>query len=145
MTKNMILVASEWKDQPTFKLIPATLDCPYNEAIFDPKERILAIVGKEKKESFHMLPRLNDNGDIDEVKGKPRPTRKPYKEQRVTVDTYYEYFIRDRKDIEFFIKHFAIIDESSFDYQAFLDQAYTAPVVTTGYSAVQEELEPAEA
>jgi hypothetical protein len=136
-TKNMILVASEWKEQPTFKLIPASIDCPYNEAIFDPTERILAIVSKEKKESFHMLPRLNDNGDLEVVKnGKPRTTGKPYREQRVSMETYYEYFIKDRKDIESFIQWFAITEGSNFDYNTFLDTVYAVADVPTTEEAL---------
>lgn len=49
MNKTMLLVTSSWGSKKTFKLIPADLSCPYNEAIYDIDSKVLAVIGKEKK------------------------------------------------------------------------------------------------
>lgn len=107
MSKNMILVHSEWNKQPSFRLIPVDINCPYNEAIYDTDEKVLAIIAKDKKESFHFLPKLNEHGDIVMVKTGKRPDGKPYAEQRVALSTYYEYFLNNDLDIKSFIQLFA--------------------------------------
>lgn len=120
----MILISSIWKDKTTFKMIPASLDCPYNEVIFDPEEKILAIVSKEKKDSYHMLPKLNEFGDPVEAKSGKRPQgRLPYAEQRVALETYYEYFIRNKKDITDFIEMFSS-NHGTFDYTTIINDAF---------------------
>lgn len=116
----MILISSVWENQPTFRLIPILNECPYNECIYDPANKMLAILSKEKKETYHFLPKLDDNGDILKVKqGKPRVDGKPYQEQRVMVPTYYEYFITGEEEITEFIKNFAF-NEDIFDYNKYL-------------------------
>ncbi len=131
MYNNMLLVNSEWDKKPTFKMIPTRIDCPYNEAIYDPETKALAVISKEKKETFHFLPRLDDNGDILRVKpGKTRSGGKPYQEQRVNVETYYEYYISDRQDIDNFIKTFAD-NTDEFDYSKILDVVETEPELET--------------
>lgn len=118
MTNSMLLISSLWKDKATFKMIPTSLDCPYNECIYDPEEKILAIVSKQKKEAFHMLPKLTDTGDVVLVKNGKRIDGKPYAEQRVMMDTYYEYFIREQNEIEDFVTSFAS-NTASFDFQRY--------------------------
>jgi hypothetical protein len=119
MSKNMHLFSSTYDGKPTFKMIPISKDCPYNEVLFDPTEKILAIVSKEKKDNFHMLPRLSELGDMIPVKGKPRPSGKSFHEQRVTLETYYEYYMTDLGDIEQFIELFAA-NATTFQYSSFL-------------------------
>jgi len=66
-------------------MIPIAPDCPYNEIIFDVDERILAMISKEKKQSFHMLAKLNDVGDPVVIKSsRPRVNGNPYAEERKT-------------------------------------------------------------
>ena len=120
MSKNMILVSSVWKDKQTFKLIPIDKECPYNECIWDDQQHILAIVSKEKKDTYHFLPKLDDSGDIQAVK-KPRPNKQPYAEQRVMIETYYEYFISDIDEISDFIDKFAT-NSDTFDYKKYLSK-----------------------
>mgnify|MGYP000383138884 CR=1 FL=1 len=41
--KTMLMFSSIWKtelgDKPTFKMMPSSVDCPYNEVIYDPENK----------------------------------------------------------------------------------------------------------
>ena len=122
---SMILINSSWQGGKTFKMIPSSIDCPYVEFIYDPNLKVLAIVGNIKKDVFHMVAKLNDDGD--EVMRKS-PGRKgvPYKQERKLLETYQEYYLEERSDIEHFVK--AIADNAdSFDYQMYLDMVPQDP------------------
>jgi len=116
---SMILINSSWQGGKTFKMIPSSADCPYVECIYDPNLKVLAIVGNIKKDVFHMVAKLNDDGD--EIMRKS-PGRKgvPYKQERKLLETYQEYYLEERTDIEYFIKAVAE-NADSFDYQMYLD------------------------
>lgn len=105
LIKSLLGSSDGVKKNPTFRLIPTTIDCPYNEVIFDPENHVLCLVMKEKKESFHMMPQLNAEGDVNQFRsGKTRPNGKNYPEERKLVDTYYENYITDADDIRTFVK-----------------------------------------
>ena len=38
------------------------MDSPYTEAMFDPASGILAVISKVMKQSYHMVPKLDDDG-----------------------------------------------------------------------------------
>lgn len=116
---NMILINSSWQEGKTFKMIPSSIDCPYVECIYDPNLKVLAIVGNIKKDVFHMVPRLNDDGD--EIMRKAAGKRGvPFKQERKLLETYQEYYLEDRMDIEYFIKAVAE-NADTFDYVGYLD------------------------
>ena len=117
---SMLLITSNWGPTKTFKMIPVTKDCPYNEVIFDVQTKTLAIIGKESKESFHMVPKLNDVGDIMRLKVAKKENGKDYAEERKLVSTFYEYYITERDEIESFLSKFAI-NFTSFDYNQYLN------------------------
>lgn len=117
---NMMLVNSVFRNARSFSLIPVSADSPYVEAMFDPSSGILAVIGKERKESFHMMPRLDDNGQPQRLKVPNKTTGKTVKEQRVSLNTFQEYYINDKSDIETFIELFAV-NASSFNYKEFLE------------------------
>ena len=126
MKNSMMLVTSSWGNDKTFKLIPITPECPYNECIFDVSSKVLAIIGKEKKESFHMLPKLSDDGDVLHLKIGRRSNGKDYKEERKMLTTFYEYYIEHPEEIVSFINMFALNAES-FDYMTYLDKKVEEP------------------
>ena len=106
---SMTLIQSTLNGKPTFRLIPVDKDCPYNEMIFEPTDKLLAVVSKEKKNGFKMIAKLNELGDPQGLKtqsqrgvGKP-----PYAEQRVSTETYYEYHITSENDIRQMVNKFA--------------------------------------
>ena len=118
--QNMILISSAFRNAKSFSLLPVSNDSPYVEAMFDPSSSILAVISKVKKNSFHMLPRLGEDGQPQRLKVPNKQTGKTVKEQRVEMQTFSEFYISDKKDIETFIELFAI-NASSFDYKEFLE------------------------
>lgn len=109
MEKTMMLIKSTWNQGKTFRLIPIHKDCPYNEAIYDPSLKILAVISKESKETFQMVPKFDDKGDVLAVK-KIRDNSKNYAEERRALDTWYEYYMEESNDIKTFIELFAGVE-----------------------------------
>jgi len=118
--KNMMLVNSSFRGAKSFNLIPVSKDAPYIEAMFDPSSGILACIGVNSKQSFHMVPRLDDKGQPIRLKVPNKTTGKTVKEQRVSQQTYSEYYIAEKNDIDNFINIFAI-NADTFDYKQFTD------------------------
>ena len=116
--KSMMLITSSWNEKPSFRLIPVETSCPYNEVIYDTELKALAIVSKEKKDTFQFLPKLTQDGDLVSLR-KPRMNGSRYAEERKLVETYYEYFITESSEIEAFILRFAC-NSDTFDYKALL-------------------------
>jgi hypothetical protein len=97
----MLVYSTNWYGENTFRMLPITKDCPFNEVIFDPKTKVLAIVSKEYKEKPQMFPKLNEKGaTIPASNGK-------HAEQRLFIETYYEYYLDNYNDIKSFIFRFA--------------------------------------
>ena len=100
--KNMMLVNSSFRGAKSFNLIPVSKEAPYIEAMFDPSSGILACIGVNNKQSFHMVPRLNDDGQPMRLKVPNKATGKTVKEQRVSQQTYSEYYVAEKNDITSF-------------------------------------------
>lgn len=117
--KNMLLVHGTWGTSKTFKMIPASMDCPYAEVLFDPESKLLAVISRFGKEVLHMVPRIDENGDPMYMKVGKRGNGKEVKEQRVTINSFFEYYIMDKKDVEEFVKMYAI-NADTFDYNTYM-------------------------
>ncbi len=113
--KSMMLVVQEHRGMPTFSLIRIDENCPYVECIYVPDQKQLAIISTVQKDTFHMFPKLDDNGDVLATKVK-RQQNKNYKEERKAIRTFYEYTLVNENDITSFIEMFAI-NADSFPYQ----------------------------
>lgn len=118
--QNMMLISSAFRNAKSFSLLPVSNDSPYVEAMFDPASGILAVISKVVKNSFHMIPKLDDDGQPMRLKVPNQQTGKTVKEQRVQMETFSEFYISDKADIETFIQLFAI-NASSFDYKQYLE------------------------
>ena len=116
--QNMMLVKSVFRNVNSFTLIPVSLDSPYTEAMFDPASGILAVISKVMKQSYHMVPKLDDNGDPQRLKAPNQQTGKTVKEERRLVDTFSEFYLTEKEDIETFINLFGI-NAATFDYKAY--------------------------
>jgi len=103
MNKTMLSITlktkTDDKEQVTFTLIPASQECPYNEVFFDPIEKVLIVVSKEKRELPQYLEKLDDNGDVMLKKGKGG-----VKVERRLMSMFYEYRITELEDIKAFVK-----------------------------------------
>lgn len=120
-----MLVTGSWGNNKTFKLIPVTPNCPYNEAIFDRDGKVLALIGKEKKQSFHMLPKLTELGDVQALKIGKRSNGKDYAEERKALETYYEYYIENPEEVENIVNLLAV-NADSFDFMQYMEEAAKA-------------------
>lgn len=117
--QNMMLVNSSFRNAKSFTMIPVSLDSPYTEAMFDPASGILAVISKVMKQSYHMVPKLDDNGDPQRLKTPNQQTGKTVKEERRLVDTFSEFYLSDKADIETFIHMFGV-NATEFDYTQFM-------------------------
>lgn len=125
---NMYVISSTWgevgKENPTFKMFPVTEDCPYQECIYDPQRRILAVISKIRKQNYIMTHKVDENGDPVFLKHGNRANGKNYKEERRLVETFTEYYIESPAEIKEFIEMFAI---NPFSAHRIIDTPVTAP------------------
>jgi len=112
--KSMMLVQSSWQENQTFRLIPVTDNCPYVECIFDPGTKVFVIISKTTKQSLHMLPKLDDYGQV--ITGS-----KGTKQDRHKIEVFQEFYIEDTIAIKDLIHLFAI-NAKTFDYEAFMSE-----------------------
>jgi hypothetical protein len=103
------------------------MDSPYTEAMFDPASGILAVISKVMKQSYHMVPKLDDDGQPQRLKTPNQQTGKTHKEERRLVDTFSEFYLSDRADIETFIHMFAVNAENFSVEEFFVDLKKTEP------------------
>jgi hypothetical protein len=125
--QNMMLVNSTFRNAKSFTLIPVSNDSPYVEAMFDPASGILAVISKVMKQSYHMVPKLDDNGEPMRLKTPNPQTGKTVKEERRLVDTFSEFYLSDRADIDTFIHTFAINADHFKIEDFFVDLQKTEP------------------
>lgn len=121
-----MLVTGSWGNNKTFKMIPVSVDCPYNEAIFDRDIKVLALIGKEKKQSMHMLPKLTESGDVQTLKIGRRSNGKDFAEERKTLETYYEYYVENPDEIKELVSSLAV-NADSFDWDFYMNEEITKP------------------
>lgn len=121
-TSSMLAINSVWGNQKTFRLLPMDINCPYLECIYDPGTKILVVISKLHKQSYHMLPQLDDHGDPVPAK-KTRPENKTIREERRLLDTYQEYYIILNEEMYDFLTRVCI------NYESFNFKQYIEPVV----------------
>ena len=132
--QNMMLVNSAFRNSKSFTMIPVSNDSPYVEAMFDPSSGILAVISKVMKQSYHMVPKLDDTGQPERLKTPNPQTGKTHKEERRLVDTFSEFYLNDKQDIETFIHMFAI-NADTFDYNQFfvdVNETKTSKIIMPG-------------
>lgn len=117
-----MLITGNWGQKKTFKMIPLTNDCVYNEGIYDAENKVLALVSKEKKQSMHMVAKLDDFGDVKPMKVGRRTNGKDYAEERKTLETYYEYYLDNPEEIKAFINMIAF-NSDTFDVDQYLKES----------------------
>ena len=121
MSENtMMLVQATWQEKQTFRMIPIADSCPYVECIFDPETKVFVIISKQTKQSLHMLPKLDDNGDPMQIKN-PRPNGRTFREERHKIEVFQEFYVEDKIAVKDLIHLFAV-NASTFDYDQFLQE-----------------------
>lgn len=107
-TPNMFVYSTDWYGRKSFRMLPVSEDCPFNEVIYDPNTGVLAVISRDKKDKPQMLPKLTEKGQVIPLKPVANDTQQRYVEERRILETYYEYYLDDKQDIENFINMFAI-------------------------------------
>jgi hypothetical protein len=120
MMNSMMLVTGTWGNTKTFKLIPTSSECPFLEGIYDRDSKVMALIGKDKKESMHLFPKLDENGDVKKLKMGRRQDGKDYAEERKTIESYYEYYVEEPSEIKAMVTYLAA-NSYDFDFQSYLD------------------------
>lgn len=110
-----MLVVQEHRGMPTFSLIRIDESCPFVECIFIPDSKQLAIISTVQKDTFHMFPKLDENGDVVIAKAR-KVANKNFKEERKPIKTFYEYTLVNEDDIVSFIEMFAV-NANTFPYK----------------------------
>lgn len=118
MSKTMMIVQSTWNEKQTFRLIPISESCPYVECIMDPETKVFVIISKVSKQSLHMLPKLDDNGDPILVKH-ARPNGRTFREERHKIEVFQEFYIEDKVAIEELL-HLHAVNADTFDFKQFM-------------------------
>lgn len=118
--KNMLIVSTYWGEAKSFKLIPVTNDCPYLEVMYDSTTGLLAVISKSKKQVFHNVPKIDDNGDMIYMKMGKRENGKNYKEERRTIETFQEYYLIEESEIIDFVNTFGV-NSDEFNYMVYVE------------------------
>lgn len=118
--QSMRLITSAWQSQKTFRMIPISNDSPFAEVIFDPQTKTMVLFSKVTKTTFHMLPKLDDNGDLAMVTGKARPDGKKYRESRNSMETFTEFYITEKEEMNSIIE-LLCDNASNFDYKKYTE------------------------
>ena len=130
-----MLISSPFRNMPSFSLIPVSNEAPYVEAMFDPSSGILAVISKISKQSFHMMPKLDENGQPQRLKVPNKETGKTIKEVRVSTETFSEFYLTNKDEIKDFLNIFAI-NADTFDFNAFMsvdvDKVETPKIIMPG-------------
>lgn len=119
--KTMILYTAKWQDKKSFRLMPISKEAPYSELIYIPENNSLVVLSANSKEAFHMVPKLDDNGDITNTKT-PRKSGVQHKEQRVNMKTMIEYEFTEKEEIINLINLIAV-NSDSYDYKQYMVDA----------------------
>lgn len=129
---NMLLITAPWGSSKSFKLIPVK-DGLFVEGIYDVEHKVLMMISKIKKDTFHMTAKLDDNGDrMAPIGKKPRLERidergqmvpgLPYREEREKLETFQEYYITEKAEIENFIKMVSV-NHDTFNWKEYTDKS----------------------
>lgn len=118
-----MLYTSATAGKKTFSLMPVHDDCPFNEAIYMPQLEALAVLGRNTRDTFTMLDRLDENGEPVTVVTKTEEGKKQVikKQQRVQVASPWEYFIHEKDEIRDFIRQHAV-NADTFEYAKYMTQ-----------------------
>jgi len=130
--KTMLLVTAPWSpDENTFRMIPATNDCPYLDVVYNKDKKALEITSTYKRNEYAMFAKVNENGD-PELRKSPKedPTtgeKMVVKQERKLAEQLQNYFILDQAEIIAFVQSFAV-NADKVDYmQHFIGAVLEAP------------------
>jgi hypothetical protein len=108
---SMLVYVALFEGYPTFKMLPLTSECPFNEIVFDPRTGTLAIVSKDQKDRNMMVEKIGKDGSPIPIKGRLRDGEPATELERRTMAQYYEYYVQNKEDQKAIVNHFALNPE----------------------------------
>lgn len=115
----MLIISSYVGELRSFRLMPLTTECIYTEGIYDPTHKSLILLSRDTKQSYHFVPKLDDQGDMERVKKTRVDSNKTYKEERRLIETPYEHILTEISEIKNFLSLIAVNAEY-FDVDKYL-------------------------
>ena len=121
--KSMLLVTVPYtQTEKSFRMIPATKDCPYIDVVYWKDKKVLELNTAFKKNEHAYFPKLDDNGDIEKRKqpGKDENGQPLiYKQERRLTEVLQKYYIIEQEEIIAFVEAFAV-NANKINYMEFL-------------------------
>jgi archaellum component FlaF (FlaF/FlaG flagellin family) len=122
--KTMLLVTVPYTPtENSFRMIPATKDCPYVDVVYWKDKKVLEITSIIKRSEYAMFAKLDDNGDAE-----PRKSAKTledgqkitHKQERRIAEVNTKYYIINKDEIDAFVAQVAI-NSDTVDYKQYLN------------------------
>lgn len=120
VNKTMLLVTAPWsQDEITFRMIPASTECPYIDVVYNKDKSALEIVSTFKRNEYGMFAKVDENGDVEKRKhpivDPETNEQKVFKQERRVTEILQKYFILEQSEIINFVQTFAI-NADKIDY-----------------------------
>ena len=111
--KTMLLITAPWsRETNTFRMIPATPDCPYLDVVYNRDKKALEITSTYKRNEYAMFAKVDDNGDAEKRKAakidEETGTQITVKQERRMAEILQKYFILEQSEIISFVQTFAV-------------------------------------
>ena len=118
-----MLVVQDHRGMPTFSMIRTNETCPFVECIYVPDQKQLAIISTVQKDTFHLFPKLDDNGDV-EMRKSTKTTEDgqkiTHKQERRIAEVNTKYYIINKDEIDAFVAQVAV-NSDTVDYKQYLN------------------------
>ena len=100
-------------------MIPASLECPYIDVVYNKDKSALEIVSAFKRNEYGMFAKVDENGDVEKRKhpivDPETNEQKVFKQERRVTEILQKYFILEQSEIINFVQTFAI-NADKIDY-----------------------------
>jgi hypothetical protein len=130
--KTMLIITAPWAPEVnTFRMIPATPDCPYLDVVYNRDKKALEITSTYKRNEYAMFAKVDDNGDAEKRKtakvDEETGVQITVKQERRMAEILQKYFILEQSEIISFVQTFAV-NADRIDYmQHFQGSIVEAP------------------
>lgn len=100
------------RGQESYGFMPLHKDTAYADGLFYTEQNFILLLTREVKERFQMVPKIDEFGMVQLEKG---PQRRE-KQERVRLETSYEFYLSDPKDIRWFCENFVENSEQFLEF-----------------------------
>jgi len=118
--KPMLLITTIEDGEPSFHMIPTTLDCAFSVVRYVPKLNLLVVESKTKITKLEQIPKIDSIGNLKKT-AKHKENGRPFEEERRNMDQFIKHMLLNKEEQISFIKQFAS-NEKEFDYLNFFSE-----------------------